>query len=175
MSYTFSFNDKVNNADTSVISTSKSKEKTVQATVYRSNYSDLPKSASKYEMYYTTDTGAIYIGQGKNNALKMVNTGDTVGVTYAVEFANLPEPTVQNLGYVYRIVDAFATDNRFLVGEGVDKPAGTSVMCTKDEDGSYLYSIIEGVTDMADYVKKEDIPGNATDKEIDDLLKELGL
>ena len=107
MSYTFSFNDKVNNMDSTVVSTTKSKETVVEAKVYRSNYEDLPKSASKYEMYYTTDTGAIYIGQGKNNALKLVNTGDSIAVTYAVEFKNLPEPTMQNVGYVYRIIDAF--------------------------------------------------------------------
>ena len=175
MSYTFSFNNKVNNMDSTVVSTTKSKETVVEAKVYRSNYEDLPKSASKYEMYYTTDTGAIYIGQGKNNALKLVNTGDSIAVTYAVEFKNLPEPTMQNVGYVYRIIDAFTTNDKFLVGEGVDKPAGTSVMCSKNEDGVYQYSIIEGVTDMTDYIKKDDMPSNATDEEIDNLLKELGL
>lgn len=174
MSYTFSFDDKVNDMDF-IINTTRSKGIPVEVKVYRSNYEDLPKSASKYEMYYAANTGATYIGQGKNNALKLINTGDNIAVTYAVEFKNLPEPAEQNIGYVYRIIDAFTTTDKFLVGKDIDKPAGTSVMCTKNEDGIYQYSIIEGVTDMTDYIKKDDMPNNATDKEINDLLKELGL
>lgn len=175
MSYTFGFNDKANNGMDLIMNTARSKEIPVEVKVYRSNYKDLPKSASKYKMYYTADTGATYIGQGKNNALKLINTGDNITVIYTVEFKNLPEPTMQNVGYVYHIINAFTTTDKFLVGEGIDKPAGISVMCTKNENNIYQYSIIEGITDMTGYVKKDDMPNNATDKEIDDLLKELGL
>ena len=72
MSYTFSF---LKPSNSTIISTPKkdSEDKPSQAEVYRCNFADLPKSASKYTMYYTADTGDIYIGQGSGKELKLIS------------------------------------------------------------------------------------------------------
>lgn len=71
MGYTFSFGD--SSRRPTVVTTKKNTDQPTQAQVYRCNFAELPKSASTYEMFYTIDTGDIYIGQGKGNGLKLVS------------------------------------------------------------------------------------------------------
>ena len=71
MAYTFSF--KRNPKSTILQNTKNNKNKPSQAEVYRCNFADLPKFANKYTMYYTADTGDIYIGQGSGKELKLIS------------------------------------------------------------------------------------------------------
>ena len=68
----------------------------------------------------------------------------------SVLFANLPSPTVNNLNYFYRIIDAFTTTTDFVVGAGVSMPAG-----------SYFAVIDVGTSDS--HVYKYDELGNIVD------------
>lgn len=176
MAFTFNFVDQnIYNKNGSVISGNSNIKKIFDAKILRvQTYNDLPLSASKNELYYTSDAGAIYIGQGKNTPLRLINSGNTSAVVYSLSFEDLPAATEQNIGYIYRILNDFTTDNRFISGSGAKQTAGTSIMCAIDSNNDdYKYIILDSVFNFDDYVSKSDAPEKVTEQEIDDLLNEL--
>lgn len=83
----------------------------------------------------------------------------------SADFAELPTPTKDNLGYVYNVNDAFITDNRFVEGVGKSYPSGTNVVVVEvGED--FKYDVLSGMVDLTDYYTKEQ-----TDSAIDADVK----
>lgn len=87
-----------------------------------------------------------------------------------VNFASLPAPSATNLGYVYSMLDAFTTDDRFVASEPTEYPIGTNVVVVAvNQDGSgtkYLYDVLAGFVDLSPYMKKADMVA-ITNEEID--------
>ena len=57
-------------------------------------------------------------------------------------FETLPEPSEDNLGYVYNVIDAFTTNDKFLEGEGISTAAGTNVVVVLGSDNTYQYDLL---------------------------------
>lgn len=85
-------------------------------------------------------------------------------------FANLPTPSESNLGFVYSMLDAFTTDERFIASEPTEYPIGTNVVVVAvNNEGSgitYLYDVLAGFVDLSPYMKKADMVA-ITNEEID--------
>ena len=87
-------------------------------------------------------------------------------------FANLPEPSVANLGLVYSMNDAFTTDDRFIASQPTSYPIGTNVVCvqvTVEETPTYLYDVLAGFVDLSGYLLKTDMVA-ITNEEIDQIV-----
>lgn len=88
----------------------------------------------------------------------------------SVYFANLPTPGATNLGYVYSLMDAFTTDDRFIASEPTEYPIGTNVVVVAvNNEGSgttYKYDVLSGFVDLSPYMKKADMVA-ITNEEID--------
>ena len=78
-----------------------------------------------------------------------------------IEFADLPQPSATNLGFVYSMLDAFTTDDRFVASEPTEYPIGTNVVVVAvNNEGSgitYLYDVLAGFVDLSPYMKKADM------------------
>lgn len=87
-----------------------------------------------------------------------------------VYFAALPQPSVTTLGYVYSLMDAFTTDDRFIASEPTEYPIGTNVVVVAvNNEGSgttYKYDVLSGFVDLSPYMKKADMVA-ITNEEID--------
>lgn len=57
-------------------------------------------------------------------------------------FETLPEPSEDNLGYVYNVIDAFTTTDKFVEGEGINTAAGTNVVVVLGADNTYQYDLL---------------------------------
>lgn len=76
-------------------------------------------------------------------------------------FADLGNPSVNTVGFVYSITDDFTTDNRFIDGAGENFPAGTNVVGIVDVDAStgtetYWWDTLSGFVDLSGYLLKTD-------------------
>lgn len=77
-------------------------------------------------------------------------------------FAKLPAPTVDLLGNVYDVTDAFTADAKFKAEEqGKKYPAGTNVGVVQDGDG-YKYDVLSGMVDLSKHATIEQAQGFAT-------------
>lgn len=90
-----------------------------------------------------------------------------------VYFANLPTPSASNLGFVYSMLDAFTTDERFVASEPTQYPIGTNVVVVAVESGDsgtqYLFDVLAGFVDLSGYLKKTDLVA-ITNMEIDEIV-----
>lgn len=73
-----------------------------------------------------------------------------------VAFANLPAASVDNLGMVYNVSDAFTTDARFVEGTGYNYVAGTNVVIVEN-GGSYKYDVLAGFVDLTNYWSEDEL------------------
>lgn len=70
----------------------------------------------------------------------------------SVEFASLPTPSVENLGNVYNVTDAFTAGETFIASEqGQQYPADTNVAVV-EVDGSYYFDALSGFVDLTGYL-----------------------
>ena len=90
----------------------------------------------------------------------------------ALNFADLPEPSASNLGYVYSVNDAFMTDDRFLASEPVEYPIGTNVVVVSvlvEGLPQYKFDVLAGFVDLSEFMKKTDVVA-ITNQEIDTIV-----
>lgn len=90
-----------------------------------------------------------------------------------VTYANLPTPAKANLGYMYNVSDAFTTDARFVDGAGKKYDVGANVYVvavTTDSSTEYKFDVFMGFVDLSGYQTKADMPGAATDGDIDAMF-----
>lgn len=90
-----------------------------------------------------------------------------------VAFASLPTPAKVNLGYMYNVSDAFTTDSRFIEGTGKIYAAGANVYVVAVTTGSsteYKFDVFMGFVDLSGYQTKADMPGAATNEDIDAMF-----
>lgn len=90
-----------------------------------------------------------------------------------VAYASLPTPAVANLGYMYNVSDEFTTDARFVEGVGKKYAAGTNVYVvavTTDSSTEYKFDVFIGFVDLSGYQTKADMPGAATNDDIDAMF-----
>lgn len=90
-----------------------------------------------------------------------------------VTYANLPTPAKANLGYMYNVSDAFTPDARFVVRASKKYEAGVNVYVVAITTGSsteYKFDVFMGSVDLSGYQTKADMPGAATDEDIDKMF-----
>lgn len=90
-----------------------------------------------------------------------------------VTYANLPTPAKANLGYMYNVSDAFTTDARFVDGVSKKYDAGANVYVVAVTTGGsteYKFDVFMGFVDLSGYQTKADMPGAATDSDIDAMF-----
>lgn len=90
-----------------------------------------------------------------------------------VAYASLPTPAKANLGYMYNVSDAFTTDARFVEGAGKKYAAGANVYVVAVSSGSsteYKFDAFMGFVDLSGYQTIADMPGAATDNDIDKMF-----
>lgn len=90
-----------------------------------------------------------------------------------VTYANLPTPAKANLGYMYNVSDAFTTDARFVDGASKKYEAGANVYVVAVTTGSsteYKFDVFMGFVDLSGYQTKADMPGAATNEDIDAMF-----
>ena len=64
---------------------------------------------------------------------------EVIKVGKSVTFDKLPDPSSQNINYIYKVTDSFTSDTRF-EKQGLMYPAGTVVLVSNIND-VYLYTI----------------------------------
>ena len=72
-------------------------------------------------------------------------------------FAELPEASKANLGFVYNVTDDFTTDNKFVEGLNNKYPKGTNVVVVDNGEEDYKYDVLAGFVDLTDYAKTADV------------------
>ena len=90
-----------------------------------------------------------------------------------VTYSNLPTPAKANLGYMYNVSDAFTTDARFVDGASKKYEVGAYVYVVAITNGSsteYKFDVFMGFVDLSDYQTKSDMPGAATNEDIDKMF-----
>ena len=90
-----------------------------------------------------------------------------------VAYANLPTPAKANLGYMYNVSDKFTTDARFVEGAGKKYDAGANVYVvavTTSGSTEYKFDVFMGFVDLSGYQTKADMPGAATNEDIDAMF-----
>jgi hypothetical protein len=90
-----------------------------------------------------------------------------------VTYANLPTPAKANLGYMYNVSDAFTTDSRFVDGASKKYNAGANVYVVAVTTGGsteYKFDVFMGFVDLSGYQTKVDMPGAATNEDIDNMF-----
>lgn len=90
-----------------------------------------------------------------------------------VAYASLPTPAKANLGYMYNVSNEFTTDVRFVEGAGKKYDAGANVYVvavTTDSSTEYKFDVFMGFVDLSGYQTKGDMPGAATDGDIDAMF-----
>lgn len=90
-----------------------------------------------------------------------------------IAYASLPAPAVANLGYMYNVSDEFTTDERFVEGAGKKYAAGANVYVAAVTTGSsteYKFDVFMGFVDLSGYQTKADMPGAATNEDIDSMF-----
>lgn len=90
-----------------------------------------------------------------------------------VTYTNLPTPAKSNLGYMYNVSDAFTTDARFVEGASKKYNAGANVYVVAVTTGGsteYKFDVFMGFVDLSGYQTKADMPGAATNEDIDAMF-----
>lgn len=90
-----------------------------------------------------------------------------------VTYSNLPTPAKANLGYMYNVSDAFTTDARFVDGASKKYEAGANVYVVAVTTGNsteYKFDVFMGFVDLSGYQTKADMPGAATNEDIDAMF-----
>lgn len=90
-----------------------------------------------------------------------------------VAYTSLPTPAKANLGYMYNVSNAFTTDARFVEGAGKEYAAGANVYVVAVTAGSsteYKFDVFMGFVDLSGYQTKADMPGSATNEDIDAMF-----
>ena len=90
-----------------------------------------------------------------------------------VAYASLPTPAKANLGYMYNVSDAFTTDARFVDGVSKKYAAGANVYVVAVTTGGsteYKFDVFMGFVDLSGYQTKADMPGTATNEDIDAMF-----
>lgn len=64
---------------------------------------------------------------------------EVIKVGNSVTFDELPDPSFQNINYIYKITESFTSNTRF-EKQGIEYPAGTVVLVSNIDD-VYLYTI----------------------------------
>lgn len=70
-------------------------------------------------------------------------------------FAKLPEPSADNLGFMYNVSDGFTTDDKFVEGAGKVLTAGTNVVVVDagtSDAHAYKYDVFAGMVDTSAFV-----------------------
>lgn len=81
----------------------------------------------------------------------------------SVAFANLPDPSGTNLGWMWNMSDSFTIDDRFVdyeAGKTKTYPAGTNVYVVdsgNDSSHSYKFDVYSGFVDLGGYATKDDV------------------
>lgn len=127
------------------------------------------------------DKSTTLAGYGISDAYTKSEIDAKMTSTYkpgrSVLFAELPEPSESNVGFVYNIKDSFTIDNRFIEyseeTSGYSYPIGTNVAVIivegSDEQKRYMFDVLAGFVDLSPYMKKTDMVA-ISNEEIDSIF-----
>lgn len=113
------------------------------------------------ELRYVDWDGLVYY-DGKIKDFIQANAENYLKMGGILPIRDLPDPSRQNLNYIYKITDSFTSDNHF-DKPGYVYPAGTWVQCVNhEEDELWLYTIfneetIGGTADLSNYYTKSEV------------------
>ena len=113
------------------------------------------------ELKYVDWDGLVYY-DGKIKDFIQANAENYLKMGGILPIKDLPDPSRQNLNYIYKITDSFTSDNHF-EKPGYVYPAGTWVQCINhEEDERWLYTIfneetIGSTADLSNYYTKPEI------------------
>lgn len=79
----------------------------------------------------------------------------------SIAFADLPQPSAANLGYMWNITDSFTTDARFIEGAGKSYSAGTNVGVIQS-GSSYYLDVYGNFVDLSNYAQNNGTYPNMT-------------
>lgn len=122
------------------------------------------------------DKATTLSGYGITDAYTKIEVDGKLSSVYKpggeLYFANLPEPSATNLGFVYSMLDAFTTDDRFIASTPTPYPIGTNVVVVAVDNGesadTYMFDVLAGFVDLSGYWKKVDLVA-ITNQEIDEI------
>lgn len=122
------------------------------------------------------DKATTLAGYGITDAYTKTEVDGKLSSVYkpagAVNFADLPTPSAENLGFVYSMNEAFTTDSRFLASQPTQYPIGTNVVVVAvqaDSATQYFFDVLAGFVDLSGYWKKTDLVA-ITNQEIDEII-----
>lgn len=124
------------------------------------------------ELRYVDWDGLVYY-DGKIKDFIQANAENYLKMGGILPIKDLPDPSRQNLNYIYKITDSFTSDNHF-EKPGYVYPAGTWVQCINhEEDERWLYTIfneetIGGTADLSNYYTKSEV-----DDKIEDAIRSI--
>lgn len=127
------------------------------------------------ELRYVDWDGLVYY-DGKIKDFIQANAENYLKMGGILPIKDLPDPSRQNLNYIYKITDSFTSDKHF-EKPGYVYPAGTWVQCVNHEDDErWLYTIfneetIGSTADLSNYYTKSEV--DALIPEIPTKLSEL--
>ena len=113
------------------------------------------------ELRYVDWDGLVYY-DGKIKDFIQANAENYLKMGGILPIKDLPDPSRQNLNYIYKITDSFTSDNHF-EKPGYVYPAGTWVQCINhEEDERWLYTIfneetIGSTADLSNYYTKSEV------------------
>ena len=113
------------------------------------------------ELRYVDWDGLVYY-DGKIKDFIQANAENYLKMGGILPIKDLPDPSRQNLNYIYKITDSFTSDKHF-EKPGYVYPAGTWVQCVNHEDDErWLYTIfneetIGSTADLSNYYTKPEI------------------
>ena len=113
------------------------------------------------ELRYVDWDGLVYY-DGKIKEFIRDNAESYLKMGGIIPSKDLPDPSWQNLNYIYKITDSFVSTDRF-EHPGYVYPAGTWVQCINyKEDERWLYTIfneetIGGTADLSNYYTKSEV------------------
>ena len=113
------------------------------------------------ELRYVDWDGLVYY-DGKIKDFIQANAENYLKMGGILPVKDLPDPSRQNLNYIYKITDSFTSDDHF-EKPGYVYPAGTWVQCINhEEDERWLYTIfneetIGGTADLSNYYTKSEV------------------
>ena len=145
----------------------------------KANSSDVYKKTETYtqteidgKLNQKANSATTLAGYGITDAYTKLEVDGKLSSVYkpagSVAFASLPTPSASNLGYVYNMLDAFTTDERFIESSPTSYPIGTNVVVIQSED-SYYFDVLAGFVDLSGYAKKTDMVA-ITNQEIDEIV-----
>lgn len=72
-------------------------------------------------------------------------------------FDTLPTPSKSLMGYVYNVIDAFTTDERFVEGAGIETAAGTNVVVCQLDTDTYGFDMLAIGTALPTIANKDEV------------------